>query len=64
MLDWGASLTQKLVASAVDDCIVHLSSSEEAGLNFDLSMTRLELTTKGVTRSDNQMVFEGRTRAQ
>lgn len=60
-LSGGASLTQKLVASAVDDCIaVHLRSSEETGLNFDLSMTRLELATKGVARSDNELVFEGR----
>lgn len=60
-LSGGASLTQQLVASAVDDCIaVHLRSSEETGLNFDVSMTRLELDTKGIARSDNELVFEGR----
>ena len=60
-LQGGGSLIQKIVSSPVDDCIaIELGSTAKTGLNFDLSMTRPELETKGKARSDNELVFEGR----
>lgn len=60
-LQGGGSLSQKIVSSPVDDCIaIELRSTAKTGLNFDLSMTRPELETKGNARSDTELVFEGR----
>ncbi|VGO13564.1 hypothetical protein PDESU_02121 [Pontiella desulfatans] len=60
-LQGGGSLIQKIVSSPVDDCIaIEIRSTEKKGLNFDLSMTRPELETRGKARSDHELVFEGR----
>jgi alpha-L-fucosidase 2 len=62
-LEDGSTITQEVVASAVDDCLaIHLTTTSKDGLNFNVSLTHPITEFRGIPQGHEYLLFDGQAR--